>query len=110
MLAIPKRLLSQSVTVRLPVAGGYGGECADPVYIEHVRFEAAAATSQTAYQLQAPIRGTLFIDAVNSSPAMELPAGTMVLLDGETAECTVRECQTLLDGRGRVHHWEATLA
>lgn len=106
MLPIPRRLLTQTAKVRIPVKGGFGGECEEPITIEHVRFEASASISQSEYQLQAPIRGMLFIDARNSSPARELPAGTMVSIDGELSEATVHDCQTILDDRGNVHHWE----
>lgn len=108
MMPIPRRLLTQTAVVRVPVRGGYGGECEDPVTIEHVRFEPSAQIHVHEYQLQAPVRGTLFIDARTSSPAMELPAGTMVSVDGEVSEATVQNCETIRDA-GRIHHWEITL-
>lgn len=109
MPPIPKRLLTQTAKARIPVEGGFGGECGKPVTIERVRFEPSADVSQNDYQLQAPVRGTLFIDARNSSPAMPLPAGTLVSVGGEVSEATVHSCAELSDGFGRVHHWEAEL-
>lgn len=109
MIPIPRRILTQTATVRIPVEGGYGGECKEPIKIEHVRFEPKADISQNYYQLQAPVRGLLFIDAINSIPAMELPAGTMVSVDGEISEATVHSCVTCRDGLGRIHHWEVEL-
>lgn len=109
MIPIPKRILTQTATVRIPVEGGFGGECTDPIEIKYVRFESKADISQNDYQLQAPVRGLLFIDAINSEPAIELPAGTMVSVDGEISEATVHSCVPCRDGLGRIHHWEIEL-
>lgn len=109
MLPIPKSLLRQTAAVRVPRDGAFGGEYEEALAIEHVRFEPCAAIRQTDYQLQAPVAGTLFVDAVNSSPAMEVPAGSLVSVDGEVSEACVQECR-VIRGAGSIHHWEAVLA
>lgn len=108
MLPIPKSLLTQTATVKAPIPGGYGGQYAEPVTVEHVRFEPCLSASASTYQLQAPAKGTLFIDAANSSPAFEVPAGSLVSVDGEVSEACVRECCPIQEA-GRVHHWELVL-
>lgn len=109
MMPIPRRLLTQEATVRIPKEGGYGGEYQEPTRISCVRFEPCLSVSASAYQLQAPAKGTLFIDATNSEPAMEVPAGSLVSVDGEVSEACVKECCPIREA-GRVHHWELVLS
>lgn len=109
-MPLPRRLMRQTAVVRVPKNDShYGGEFEEPMTIERVRFEASASIRRTDYQLQAPVKGTLFIDAVNSSPAMEVPAGSLVSVDGEVSEACVQECRAIR-GAGSIHHWEAVLA
>ena len=110
MIPLPRRLLRQTATVRVPKNSAYGGEYEDPITISNVRFEAVASINQTSYQLQAPIKGTLYIDAHISDGAFEIPAGSLVSVDGEVSEACVSECETLRDWTGTVHHWEVVLA
>ena len=70
---------------------------------------ASASIRRTDYQLQAPVRGTLYIDPKASTGAFAIPAGSLVSVDGEVSEATVHECSPIKDGRGRVHHWEVVL-
>lgn len=109
MLPIPKSLLTQKATVRVPITGGYGGQYEEPVTIERVRFEPSSAISASSYQLQAPTKGTLIVDATNSSPAFEVPAGSLVSVDGELSEACVHECCPIREA-GRIHHWELVLS
>lgn len=62
----------------------------------------------TDYQLQDGTSGLLFVDAVNTAGAVELPAGSLVSVDGGP-ECCVSSCTRCVDERGRVHHWEVEL-
>ncbi|MCB6760063.1 minor capsid protein [Adlercreutzia equolifaciens] len=109
MIPLPRRMLRQTATVRVPKDGPYGGEYEEAQTIERVWFDASATIRQTDYQLQAPVRGTLFIDPNTSAGAFAIPAGSLVSVDGEVSEATVHECSPIKDGRGRVHHWEVVL-
>lgn len=109
MIPLPRRMLRQSATVRVPKDGAYGGQYEEPMTIGRVWFDATAPVRRTDYQLQAPVRGILFIDPRTSTGAFEVPAGSLVSVDGEVSEATVHECSPVRDGRGRLHHWEAVL-
>jgi hypothetical protein len=110
MLPIPMRVLTSSVRVRIPVdgAGGYK-EYADPATIGNVRYELASGVRPTSYQLQDGTTGVLFIDALNSVGAFDVPAGSLVSVDGAEAECCVAACRRYEGFGGRVHHWEVEL-
>lgn len=105
MLQIPKRALPSTASVRVPLEGDYGGEFAEPVAIGHVRYEKAAGIRRTDYQLQDGTTGIVFIDAVNSEGAFEVPASSMVSIDGAPEVC-VNACHPREQFAGRVHHWE----
>lgn len=109
MITLPRNMLTSTATVQTPKDTPYGGEYNDPVTIEGVCFEPARTIGQSDYQLQAPIKGTLFIDAHVSRGAFEIPAGSLVSVDGAVSESCVHECYALKDQLGRIHHWEVTL-
>lgn len=109
MIPLPRRMLRQTAEVRVPKDGPYGGEYEEAKTIDHVWFDASASIRQTEYQLQAPVKGLLFIDPKVSSGAFAIPAGSLVTIDGEVSGATVHECSPIKDGRGRVHHWEVVL-
>ncbi len=110
MIPIPKRLLTSSATVRTPKERSmYGGEYNDPVTIGRVCFQGEAGLRKTAYQLQSPIKGVLIIDPRASANAFEIPAGSLVRIDGEDAESVVKECMPVPSAEN-LHHWEVTLA
>lgn len=103
---IPRRLLTQTAYVRMPDGeGSYGPE----VRVDGVRLDARAGVRSEDWQLQNALAGTLFVDAANSSPAMELPAGALVRMEGESAPAAVARCVACRDERG-VHHWEVELS
>ncbi|MBQ9042311.1 MAG: hypothetical protein IJ111_05790 [Eggerthellaceae bacterium] len=109
MIPLPKWLLTSTATVRVPAKSGvYGGEYAEPVTIGRVCFQGAASIKATAYQLQAPVKGVLFIDPNVSEGAFEIPAGALVSVDGEVSEATVHECIPV-PSAANLHHWEVTL-
>ncbi|NGM17723.1 minor capsid protein [Eggerthellaceae bacterium zg-893] len=107
MPPIPLRLLASTAVVRTP-APGFGGTYSEPREIRHVCWQPAQPARQTAHQIGAPCKGTLFIDAALSEGAFEVPAGSLVSVDGD-AECCVQECAAL-PSPADVHHWEVALA
>ena len=114
MMPIPRRLLRQACTVRVPRDSFYRGEYEEPVSFGRVCYEPASSIGGTAnsggspHQEQNPVRGTLFIDPRASEGAFEVPAGSLVKVDGMETEAVVRECAAIMCG-GRVHHWEVVL-
>ncbi len=106
MIPLPRRMLRQTATVQVPKDSTYGGEYEEAVTIDRVWFDASASIRQTDYQLQAPVKGTLFIDPKVSDGAFAIPAGSLVSVDGEVSEATVHECSPIKDSHGRLHHWE----
>lgn len=110
MMPIPLRMLPSAAEVRVPIEGEGGyRDLAEPVTVEHVRYEMAAGVRKTGYQLQDGTTGVLFVDAANSTGGFELPAGSMVRVDGAEAECCVSACHRYEGMGGRVHHWEVEL-
>lgn len=92
----------------MPTEDGGRQGFSEPVRLDGVRYEQKASVRATDYQLQDATTGPLFIDAVNTAGAMELPAGSLVSVDGAT-ECCVASCTRYVDERGHVHHWEVEL-
>lgn len=109
MIPLPRRMLQQTAIVRVPKDTPYGGEYEEPKTIDHVWFDASATIRRTDYQLEAPVKGTLFIDPKVSVGAFEIPAGSLVSVDGEVSEAAVHDCSTIKDNMGKVHHWEIVL-
>lgn len=101
---IPARLLSDSCLVREPaVDGGFG----EPRAISHVRFERAQSVVANAHRSADAGAGTLFVDAVTSAGAFEIPAGSRVEVHGRSY---VAAKVSRFEGfNGRVHHWELEL-
>jgi hypothetical protein len=100
--------MTSTATVKTPKEGGYGGEYNEPVTIAGVCFDRTASLMVTDYQLQAPVKGVLFIDPHVSKGAFEIPAGSLVSVDGEVSDATVHECEPVY-GWGGLHHWECVL-
>lgn len=102
--AIDRSLLPADMSVRVPEDGEYGGCYSEPVQIGHVRFEAASAIRPDQYTFSAGSKGLVFVDAVNSDGAFEIPVGSLVAIGGEEmAVVAVNRYETFF---GRVHHWE----
>ena len=98
---IPRRLLPDEMRVSVP--DGRGGFAA-PVLVSGVRFDEEQAASDDAHRSADAGGGTVFVDAVNSGGAFEIPAGSRVEIGG--ASLYVRKCRRLPGFNGRVHHWE----
>ncbi|MEG1907222.1 MAG: minor capsid protein [Gordonibacter sp.] len=105
-LQIPLSELTDSLEVRIPnPQAEYGGEYLDAVTIEYVRFERKEALNPRIYKLADGAQGRLWIDAVNSAGAFEVPKGSKVSVPGKAKNMQVIVCVPH-ELRGRVHHWE----
>lgn len=98
---LPGRLLTDDIEVRVP--DGNGGYC-DPVPVRHVRVELAQSVCEDSHRAADAGAGTVFIDALMSDGAFEVPAGSRIEYGGRSLWVT--ECRTYRGVRGRVHHWE----
>lgn len=98
---IPRRLLPDDMLV-LPSdgQGGYG----DARMVRHVRLELADDVADDPHRGSAR-SGRVFVDAVNSRGAFEVPAGSRVVV-GLLPGMRVLRCRRCCVVRGQVHHWE----
>ena len=104
---IPVQLLPASMSVRLPVHGSdRGGGFGEAFEVGNVRVERTLPIRENGYQLQDTTNALVFVDAANSTGAVELPAGTKVSFDGGAHWSTVNACHAFEDFAGHVHHWE----
>lgn len=99
---MPRRLLPDDMIVRLTTEGGGRGESR---LVRHVRFECSEETVSDAHRSADAGRGTVYVDAVNSEGAFEVPAGSRVLV-GAGPSMLVKACRRCCVVRGQVHHWE----
>ena len=97
---IPPRLLPDDALVRVHDGDGF----ADGVALRHVRFDRAQSVSDDGHRSADAGSGTVFIDAVNTAGAFEVPAGSRVDISGHSY--LVAEARRFEGHRGRVHHWE----
>lgn len=106
MRRIPLRELPDSMAVRVPDPdAAYGGEYLPTVQIEHVRFERKEALNLRAYALADGAQGRIWIDAVNSQGAFEVPKGSKIDVAGKAENMQAVVCIPY-EIAGRVHHWE----
>lgn len=98
---IPARLLAEDAVVRVPDGtGGY----AEGVAVGRVRFVRAQSAVEDAHRSADAGAGKVYIDAVNSVGAFEVPAGSRIDVGGHSYYVAeVKRCE---DFGGRVHHWE----
>ena len=99
---IPRRLLPDDMLV-WPAAGD--GTFLPTVLVLHVRFERTENAVDDAHRSADGGAGRVFVDAVNSEGAFEVPAGSRVLI-GAGPSVLVRSCRRCCAIRGQVHHWE----
>lgn len=97
---IPPRLLPDDAVVRVPDGDGF----ADGVTLRHVRFDCAQSVSDDGHRNADAGAGTVFVDAVNTVGAFEVPAGSRIDIGGHSY--LVAEARRFEGHRGRVHHWE----
>lgn len=109
---IPFRLLPSTMEVRVPADGDFGGEFAEPVMIGNVRFASVEEVTprlmgggRTGYVFSDGSKGLVYVDALNSAGAFEVPEGSLVSVDGGSKMSVVKNTR-LEDFDGHVHHWE----
>jgi hypothetical protein len=98
---IPRRLLPDSALV-FPSDGASG--FGQAVLMRHVRLELTDTVTDDPHRASAP-KGTLFIDSTNTTNALEVPAGSKILVN-DLPRMMVRSCKRCCVIRGQVHHWE----
>ena len=96
---IPLRLLADDAVVRVPDGdGGYAGGVA----VSHVRFARTQSVVDDGRRSADAGAGKVYVDALNSVGAFEVPAR----IDVGGHSYLVVECRRCGDFNGRVHHWE----
>ncbi len=98
---IPARLLPDTMSVRMPLADG---TLADAVTVSRVRFQRVQSASEDGHRSADAGSGEVYVDAVNSGGAFEVPAGSRVTIDEHSY--LVAACRRCEDFNGRIHHWE----
>lgn len=101
---IPRRLLPDTMVVRVVKPDG---TFADGVTVRNVRFE---RTQSVVGDVHRPVdggAGKVYVDAINSAGAFDVPAGSRVEIGG--ASLLVAACKRCETMGGRVHHWEMTV-
>nr|DAV82247.1 MAG TPA: Minor capsid protein [Caudoviricetes sp.] len=101
---IPARLLPDAMVVRVP--DGRGG-FAEGVAVSHVRFARTQSVVDDGHRDADAGAGKVYVDALNSDGAFEVPAGSRVDIGGHSY--LVAECRRCEDFNGHVHHWELTV-
>ena len=98
---IPTRLLAEDAVVRVPDgAGGYE----EGVAVSRVRFVRTRSAVDDGHRSADAGAGKVYIDALNSIGAFEVPAGSRINIWGNSYYVAeVRRCE---DFNGHVHHWE----
>lgn len=98
---IPKRYLPDTMGVREPDGnGGY----ADVAEVSHVRFVRTQSVADDAHRSADAGHGKVYVDAVNSSPVFDIPAGSRLEIGGHSYYVEKsRRCETVA---GRLHHME----
>ena len=101
---IPVRLLAEDAVVRVPDgAGGFG----EGVEILHVRFARTQSVVDDGHRSVDAGAGKVYVDALNSVGAFEVPAGSRIDIGEHSYYVT--ECRRCEDFNGHVHHWELTV-
>lgn len=104
MFPIPRTLLPDTATVYLrDPDSDYEGSYLEPTEMRYVRFERAEQLSGQGYKLTDGATGRVWIDKANTIGAMEVPAGSKLVIGGEPLK--VAKCMPHRDML-HIHHWE----
>lgn len=98
---IPARLLPDEMTVRAALGAGAFDE---PVVVERVRFVRTQEESGDEHRDADAGSGRVYVDAVNSPGAFEIPVGSRVWIRGRSY--VVWRSRTCEGNAGAVHHYE----
>ena len=101
---IPARLLAENAVVRVPDGEGCYTE---GVEVSHVRFARKQSVVDDSHRGADAGTGKVYVDALNSVGAFEIPAGSRIDIGGHSYY--VAECKRCEDFNGHVHHWELTV-
>ena len=99
--AIPRRFLPDTMLVRTPDSYGDLGDAAE---VSYVRFARKQSVCDDGHRSADAGVGKVYVDAVNSTGAFEIPAGSRVEISGRSY--LVAECKRCEGFDGKVHHWE----
>lgn len=102
---IPRRFLPDEMLV-YPAVGDGTFERAR--LLRHVRFESKQSISSDPHRGTDAGTGKVFVDAVNTEGAFEIPAGSKVMIN-DLPTMQVTSCTPMRVIRGQVHHWELTV-
>ena len=101
---IPARLLADDAVVRVPDgAGGF----AEGLAVSRVRYARTQSVVDDGHRSADAGAGKVYVDALNSDGAFEIPAGSRIDIGGHSYYVAeVKRCE---DFNGHVHHWELTV-
>lgn len=105
IVPIPKRLLPDTIKVRVPKDGDFGGEYEKPVTIAHVRWCPVSTLKNNAYALADGAQGRIFVDVRNSAGFFSVPLGSLVSINGGE-ELSVLKVDAHYVENGFLHHIE----
>lgn len=74
------------------------------VAVSHVRFARTQSVVDDGHRSADPGRGKVYVDALNSGGAFEVPEGSRIDIGGRSY--LVAECKRCEDFNGHIHHWE----
>lgn len=97
---IPRHMLPDSMEV---LEG-----CEVVARVGHVRLELDVALGDDPYGAKAAVTGTVYVDALHSEGAFEVPVGTWVVVRG--LRLLVIGCRGYEAMNGNVHHWELAVS
>lgn len=98
---IPVRLLPDTMQVKVALGCG---KYAEAVTVEHVRFVRVQEECDDEHRDADAGSGRVYIDAVNSPGAFEIPVGSRVWIGGRSY--SVWRSRTCEGNIGEVHHYE----
>lgn len=121
---IPKRILHDTARFFVPQSiDGYQEATGREIVVRSVHMQSDNRTVKTTNNTEVTLRGTLFVDARLSSPALDYwalqeqahAAGTQMTVTvtnrqgRQTGPYTVQTIDRLPDDEGNTHHWELGL-
>lgn len=101
---IPRAFLGSTAKVRALKADGSFDEAVD---VAPVRFERLCEVTDDEHRRDV-VRGRIYIDAVNSAGAFEIPVGSRIVIDD--VDMCVTKVKRVEGVVGRVHHWEVEVS